>query len=357
MDKGKAVSSDYTTGSGSIVDSTVSGMAQANSGGNGIVNRLIVSSSPSTSQDSDPSKLANTSLRSFLTRILIGYKVHFSFEFKFGVVFKVLWSEPTGSTGTELSEDESPRTKYKAFNKVRRFVVVDDRNSGHSICLPILTYGGQGTRKRGVHAYDHAIVFTSKEPVKARGEKITKRSIRVIPSSPREKLDPMSRINYSKVYTVEHNVKICIVGQVSGKYEQQLTTDYNNTHRPLPDRPHPPDITDDDFGHEEGSNRGYFQSLMPNTADYSSSTSTYSPAQSAWSPPTYAVTSPVYNNSTSTAYPVTSMLSQTSSPNAASYPAPSSSQEHEAASSASVTAGFRDLRINEEGGYVKIDYI
>jgi hypothetical protein len=70
-----------------------------------------------------------------------------------------------------------------------------------------------------------------------KGEEITKCAIRVVPDNRREKLDIKSRINYAKVYTVEHNVKVCWIGKVAREHEQQLIVDYNATHPALPDRP------------------------------------------------------------------------------------------------------------------------
>jgi hypothetical protein len=74
-----------------------------------------------------------------------------------------------------------------------------------------MTYTGQGVRKKGVHAQHHAIIYTDK-PVISRGEKekgLTKKPIKVVPSSPRHNLDKFSRLNYAKTYTVEYNVKVC----------------------------------------------------------------------------------------------------------------------------------------------------
>jgi len=73
-----------------------------------------------------------------------------------------------------------------------------------------MTYGGYGCLKRGVHAEDHAVVYTSRSlgPYFLDNEGITKPSIRVELTEPKESLEPLSRINYAKIYTVEHNVKV-----------------------------------------------------------------------------------------------------------------------------------------------------
>lgn len=44
---------------------------------------------------------------------------------------------------------------------------------------------------------------------------MTKEPIAVEPASPEQKLDPMSRINFAKIHTIEHNVNVLPVGLVS----------------------------------------------------------------------------------------------------------------------------------------------
>ena len=66
-------------------------------------------------------------------------------------------------------------------------------------------------------------------------ERITKQSIRMVPENPRFKLDAASRMNYAKVYTVEHNTKVQFIGRISSKYTQQLADDYNRVHQPISD--------------------------------------------------------------------------------------------------------------------------
>jgi len=52
--------------------------------------------------------------------------------------------------------------------------------------------------------------------------------------SPADKLDPASRLNYEKIYTVEHNVKVCFVGRLASKSEEKnVITHYNESHPPL----------------------------------------------------------------------------------------------------------------------------
>jgi hypothetical protein len=118
-------------------------------------------------------------------------------------------------------------------------------------CRPILTYGHQATKKRGLKPQDHAIIYTDGKsktkqkdseadpispPKEIEGEqKLRKKPIRVVPRTPRDHLDPLSRLNYTKIYTIEYNVKVCFVGTVHKESLNHLKRDYNITHPPLPE--------------------------------------------------------------------------------------------------------------------------
>ncbi|PMD40857.1 hypothetical protein L207DRAFT_346681 [Hyaloscypha variabilis F] len=160
-------------------------------------------------------------------------------------IFKILWAEPKGAEGGGSSrhsgtESDSITTRKvpggkETFAKVRRFVIIKAME-GHCICLPILTYSGQGLNKKGVHADYHAIIYSGKKPIAFRGEKekgLRMRSIKATPDSSRHKLDDASRLNYAKQYTVEYNVKVWFIGRISSDSEWQLRTDYNRIHPPL----------------------------------------------------------------------------------------------------------------------------
>jgi hypothetical protein len=147
----------------------------------------------------------------------------------------VLWVEPQGGTdaknssSTIITDDESdPR----GFTKIRRFVIMR-AFEGHCTCLPLLTYQGRGTLKHGVHASYHAAVFTGKNALLAPGELeggLTRAPLRIVPSNSRENLDPMTRINYAKPYTVEYNVKTAFIGKVHKDSMLQLVMDYDEVH-------------------------------------------------------------------------------------------------------------------------------
>ncbi|KAF4628847.1 hypothetical protein G7Y89_g9303 [Cudoniella acicularis] len=155
------------------------------------------------------------------------FKVHHQNEFKWGRVLKVLWSEPKGNArGTTATgsfvEDNGQ------FEKVRRFVILHPKK-GHCLCLPIITYTGQGVNKPGVHAADHTIIYTSTNPQYLPGEYdkgLTSTPIRMIPDSSRHGLDGNSRLNYAKIYTVECNVKVWFIGKIHPDSEGHLLASY-----------------------------------------------------------------------------------------------------------------------------------
>jgi hypothetical protein len=45
-------------------------------------------------------------------------------------------------------------------------------------------------------------------------------------ASNRDKLALESRVNYGKVYTVEHNVKVCFIGEIHADYRARFFTDF-----------------------------------------------------------------------------------------------------------------------------------
>jgi hypothetical protein len=102
---------------------------------------------------------------------------------------------------------------------------------------PILTYGQQGVLKKGVHSEDHAVVFSSRKagPSLLELEKglMANKPIRIDLKDQSQKLDPLSRLNYAKIYTVEHNVKVLFIGRVAKNYEQEVIRAFNDAHPPL----------------------------------------------------------------------------------------------------------------------------
>ncbi len=165
----------------------------------------------------------------------IGYRIQKYTFFKPGRVFKILWSEPVGATSDNATEITDIERKYgeQSYVKIRRFVVVRTF-SGHSLCLPISTYGGRGLEKRGANTKHHAQVYSSPDRPRLGPEeeaKLMLQPIKILTDSPREKIYPESLLNYAKVYTIEHNVKVCPVGRVAKESQRDFYMDFETIGR------------------------------------------------------------------------------------------------------------------------------
>jgi hypothetical protein len=93
----------------------------------------------------------------------------------------------------------------------------------------------QATTKRGVKAEDHAIIWTREhardQPPReiSREAKLVLRPVEVIPRTPRDKLQKESRLNYAKIYTIEHNVKVVFIGDVAPSSQHNFVADHDAT--------------------------------------------------------------------------------------------------------------------------------
>jgi hypothetical protein len=96
-----------------------------------------------------------------------------------------------------------------------------------------LTYQHKATTKQGVKREDHAIIYTGKiAPNELKGEaRLVLRPVQVVPKTPRDKLETASRINYAKIYTVEHNVKVLFIGHIAPASEHTFVTDFDRIWR------------------------------------------------------------------------------------------------------------------------------
>lgn len=142
--------------------------------------------------------------------------------FKVGRVFAILLhAERTGPPGPRTNirsvRVNQHRDGSTVISRISRFVVVK-RGHGHSWCIPISTYNGQGVAKRGFRQVDidaHAIVYSGESaPGRlAREPAMIKRPL-AVECSRGQRLDPASRVDFSKVHTVEHNVRAQDIGMI-----------------------------------------------------------------------------------------------------------------------------------------------
>ncbi|KAK3327974.1 hypothetical protein B0T19DRAFT_179198 [Cercophora scortea] len=148
----------------------------------------------------------------------VRYVVEPSNRFTPGEVFKILWSEPLGAGGRTENMSvwgERSHLGQKFYIGFRRFIVVAN-DEGHCTCVPILTYERRACTKRGVKPQKHGIVYqVGSKPRTLVGEpKLGFPPVRMELDDPSEKLAAESRVNYSKLVTVEHNVKVFFVGRI-----------------------------------------------------------------------------------------------------------------------------------------------
>lgn len=135
--------------------------------------------------------------------------------FKPGRVFMTLWSEPASPTVRDDPHVTSSSIGGKIYSETRRFVVVRG-GPGYSICCPIQTYRKQGTTKSRVNLENHAIVYAAGSEPKLLPQEQPP-GMGAFPITLGDKsvtIDPSSRLNFGKVYTVEHNIKVRNVGKV-----------------------------------------------------------------------------------------------------------------------------------------------
>lgn len=164
----------------------------------------------------------------------------------------MLWTEPAaeGSTrnGTHYSKVWLDQGVY---SEIRRFVVLKE-GYGNSICSyvvsvaykrrkpltfnsPVHTYNGQATLKPNLpERQQHAIIYTSRECPPEHSyrlndgtlvkENLSKDPIRVRreQTGPEGDLGVYSRLNYSKIYTVEHYIRVLNIGMVESNWIPSL---------------------------------------------------------------------------------------------------------------------------------------
>ncbi|TGJ78312.1 hypothetical protein E0Z10_g10454 [Xylaria hypoxylon] len=151
------------------------------------------------------------------------FVVEHSFKFQPGEVFKILWSEPTGQVA-----GDSPISDIRAINDpagqfyvgYRRFIIVTTDESHHSTCVPILTYDRRGCGKKGVRSSKHGIIFAAgQKPKLLKNEPdLGFEPVPLEIYAEGETLARESRVNYSKLVTIEHNVKVFFIGRVPYPY-------------------------------------------------------------------------------------------------------------------------------------------
>lgn len=142
--------------------------------------------------------------------------------FTIGRVFQALWTEPT--TGKGFDDHTTDRNMFtvafgeKVHSKVRYFIVV--REGGSScLCVAIYTHSGRGVKKPVVDTREHAMVYTGNEPptVASVDTSTLLPAIRVNADSKEQFLGAMSLLDFGRIHTIEHSIKVMSFGKVDQK--------------------------------------------------------------------------------------------------------------------------------------------
>ncbi|KAJ5089650.1 hypothetical protein N7532_008334 [Penicillium argentinense] len=150
--------------------------------------------------------------------------------------FCMLWHEDARLNGIVSSQKHPlpPNRRYSTgkyqeptYSSIRRIIVIKEQK-GCCWCLyanptdpldrisltifldsPITPYSGQDIAKSGVDRNRHAVIYMrgTRPTTRANEARMTKDPIEVRTAKQDQKLDSISRINFGKVYTVEHNIK------------------------------------------------------------------------------------------------------------------------------------------------------
>ncbi|KAM5437156.1 hypothetical protein MferCBS31731_005573 [Microsporum ferrugineum] len=136
----------------------------------------------------------------------------------FPLVLSVLWAQPAGDTSVPHDRNNpyfyATRLGQEVHANIRRMVVVKNEQG---CSWAINTYGERGLLKRGIDLNTHAAVYmrgsepAPNDPTRVPGLP----PIMINPYSPREQLHSKSYLNFGKVFTVDHNIKVKPVGHVS----------------------------------------------------------------------------------------------------------------------------------------------
>ncbi|KAK4215939.1 hypothetical protein QBC37DRAFT_113180 [Rhypophila decipiens] len=148
------------------------------------------------------------------------YIVEPSSRFYTGDVFKVLWSEPLGAGRADMTDAEArSHLGQRFYVGIRRFIIVRT-DEGHSTCVPILTYERRACTKRGVKPRTHGIIYPDgTRPRPLDGEPpLGCKPVKIELDFPQERIVKESRVNYAKLVTIEHNVKVFFIGRVAAEH-------------------------------------------------------------------------------------------------------------------------------------------
>jgi hypothetical protein len=85
------------------------------------------------------------------------------------------------------------------------------------------THHRKGASKEGVNPDNYAAVYPLGGTVQlGPDENLTKKPFPIKVEGSGESISPKSRLNFGRVYTLEHNIRVKKVGRIPDEYHQQL---------------------------------------------------------------------------------------------------------------------------------------
>lgn len=135
------------------------------------------------------------------------------------------WPEPGGEC---LKDGAGPPVHVED----RIFVVIRPRAT-YCLCLPVNTYEGQATSKLDLAAQDHAAVVPlgGEAQLHEQEQPLTKSPMFVTIENENVSVDSMARINFAKVYTIEHGVRVQSIGRIVSDSIWQMEKYFTETLR------------------------------------------------------------------------------------------------------------------------------
>lgn len=145
------------------------------------------------------------------------FQLRSSAFFQVGRIFRVLWHQPAGSDlRGKLANSTSVGKFREPIYTTARWMLVVKEKLGHCICCPISTYGGRGLESKKFQQSEiraHAIMYGYGMPP-PQNTGLVKPPIPVFVQENGTRVDPISSVNFSKLHTVEHNVKVANIGMI-----------------------------------------------------------------------------------------------------------------------------------------------
>jgi hypothetical protein len=155
----------------------------------------------------------------------------------------------------------------------KTFYFITSRNSiSNNMFRPIVTYRNQGTQEKGVNPEEHTLVYAAKSsdakpPKLLKGEKLNKDPIRMKPDRG-VRLPEASRINFGKVYTVEHHAKVVSLGKIIREHLPKLKSYYDEVRTNHQRVFNSDEDEDDDSSEEEDEDDEYEYRSSPRLNPY-----------------------------------------------------------------------------------------